>query len=108
MFQSNRDIRWAVQCTQLIVDPPPGTWNAGYDESSIDLHLDSIQEARIWDIATFQRDQAGQGLRGPELHLGRFGYAEFSATYLIPPPAESPSMRKVVGSWSAYAAQRSL
>jgi dCTP deaminase len=99
MFQSNRDIRWAVLCQQLVVDPPPEHFNAGYDETSIDLHLDDSREAKVWDIQAFSREQALSGGRGPELYLGRFNYGEFSERYLIDPPEEA-------GDEQAYALQR--
>jgi len=87
VFLSNRDIKWAIQCEQYIVNPPPEHWNAGYDETSIDLHLDQVTEAQIWNIAAFT--QANRGARGPELHLGTFNYGRFSEDYLMPPPPEA-------------------
>jgi len=87
MFLSNRDIKWAIQCKELIVEPSPG--EVGYDHTSIDLHLDSIEEATIWDVASFDTSQRQAGGHGPELGLGTFNYAEFSRQYLISPPAES-------------------
>src|SRR5436305_6238571 len=89
MFQSNRDIRWAILCQQLIVEPPPEQFGAGYDETSIDLHLVDVREAKVWDVSAFARDQAGRGAKGPELHLGQFNYGQFSGQYLIDPPEEA-------------------
>jgi dCTP deaminase len=89
MFLSNRDIRWAIDCQQLIVEPRPEESGLGYDETSIDLHLDEVQEARIWDVESFARKQAESGAKGPELHLGRFAYGRFSEDYLIDPPEEA-------------------
>jgi deoxycytidine triphosphate deaminase len=51
MYLSNRDIKWAVDCGRLIVSPRPEDAGEGYDETSIDLHLDRIEEAKIWDVA---------------------------------------------------------
>lgn len=57
MYLSNRDIRWAIECGKLIVDPPPDSFGTGYDETSIELHLDAIdQGARVWDIEAYNRD----------------------------------------------------
>jgi hypothetical protein len=42
MFQTNRDIRWAVECKQFIADPPPEYFGGGYDETSIDLGVIGI------------------------------------------------------------------
>ena len=51
MYLSDRDLRWAIECGDLIVDPKPER----IDSSSIDLHLDSIDQAKVWDIETFQK-----------------------------------------------------
>jgi deoxycytidine triphosphate deaminase len=89
MFQSNRDIRWAIDCRQFIADPRPEEFASGYDETSIDLHLDEVKEAKVWDIEAFAQHQRRSGGRGPELHLGRFIYGEFSEAYLIDPAEEA-------------------
>jgi dCTP deaminase len=91
MFQSNRDIHWAITCKQFLAEPPPEHFGGGYDETSIDLHLDDAKEAKIWDIQAFAQHQKRAGGRGPELHLGRFLYGEFSEAYLINPPEEAQS-----------------
>jgi deoxycytidine triphosphate deaminase len=67
VYLSNRDIKWAIDCGKLLIDPRPETFEAGYDETSIDLHLDSInQDARVWDIQAYNRDlqnaMAGRGI----------------------------------------------
>lgn len=95
MFLSNRDIKWAIQCQDLIVDRNPGSAaeqppdDAGYDQTALDLHLDSIEEASVWDVAAFEANQRQAGGHGPELGLGTFNYGEFSNRYLVPPPAEA-------------------
>jgi deoxycytidine triphosphate deaminase len=98
VYLSNRDIKWAIDCGKLIVDPPPETFDAGYDETSIDLHLDSIgQGARVWDIDAYNQalQQAVQG-RGistgspNELRLGKFDFNVISARYLTEVPPEPP------------------
>jgi hypothetical protein len=63
MFLSNRDIQHAIQTRQLLVTPPPEEFGAGYDETSIDLHLDAVEEAKVWNVALFQRRQSRQGWR---------------------------------------------
>jgi dCTP deaminase len=88
VFLSNRDILWAIRCQQLIVEPSPEQFGAGYDETSIDLHLDNVSEAKVWDVATFAGREADRGGKGPELHLGSFNYGRFSEEYLIDPPEE--------------------
>ena len=63
MFQSNRDIRWAIDCQQLIAEPRPEVFGAGYDETSIDLHLDEVKEAKVWDVQAFAQHQKRSGGR---------------------------------------------
>jgi hypothetical protein len=61
MFLSNRDIRWAIDCRLFIFDPRPESFRTGYDETSVDLHLDEVKEAKVWDIERFAREQADRG-----------------------------------------------
>ena len=82
MFLSNRDLAWAIECGTLIVDPKP----TEYGESSIDLHLDKVSEARIWDVNKFQQALSAHGTNRPELRLGTFDYRKFSAEYFSVPP----------------------
>jgi dCTP deaminase len=89
MFLSNRDIHWAIECGQFVVDPRPEALGLGYDETSIDLHLDEVKEAKIWNVEAFVKEQSRSEGRGPELHLGRFLWGEFSGRYLIDPPEEA-------------------
>jgi dCTP deaminase len=97
MFLSNRDILWAIDCKQLVFEPRPETFGAGYDETSIDLHLDTVEEAKVWDVARFTQKGAESGSKGPELHLGRFNYGKFSEDYLIDLPRESTNDRERAG-----------
>jgi hypothetical protein len=57
MFLSDRDLRLALESHQLIVDPPP----AEIDTTSIDPYLDKIEEARVWDVDAFVRQQEDAG-----------------------------------------------
>jgi dCTP deaminase len=86
MYLSNRDIKWAIECGYLIVQPPPEEMGKGYDETSIDLHLDEVKEAKIWDLEALRRAEAGRARGQPEVHIGAFNYGEFSERYLIDPP----------------------
>jgi dCTP deaminase len=94
MYLSNRDIKWAIDRNHLIVEPRPETHGLGYDETSIDLHLGPITEAKVWDVDKFGEAKKNEGGKGPELGLGSFNYANFSGTYLVPPPDESPDPKK--------------
>jgi deoxycytidine triphosphate deaminase len=49
MFLSDRDLLWAIAHGQLIVIPPPDKPKQ-IGPTSIDLHLDRIEEAKVWDI----------------------------------------------------------
>jgi dCTP deaminase len=89
MFLSNRDIKWAIDCGKLIVRPRPEDLGCGYDETSIDLHLDAVKEAKIWDNAALVRNLAKHGVQRPEVLLGTFNWGEFSEQYLIPPAPEN-------------------
>ncbi len=96
MYLSNRDIKWAIECGKLIVDPPPDEFGAGYDETAIDLHLDSIDRgARVWDIEAYNRQEsvkrsgARTGLPS-ELRLGTFDFRVISGRYLTEIPMEPP------------------
>jgi dCTP deaminase len=89
VYLSNRDIQWAIECGQLIVRPKPEDLDCGYDETSIDLHLDKVEEARVWDVALVEANLKDSGVRAPELHLGSFNWTTFSDKYLIDPPLEA-------------------
>jgi dCTP deaminase len=89
MYLSNRDIRWAIQCKHLFVDPPPETFGAGYDENSLDLHLGPVERAQVWNIAAYTVDLLDQGIKAPELSLGSLSFLRFGEKYLSSPPEES-------------------
>ncbi len=44
-------------CGKLIVDPKP----VKIDSTSIDLHLDSTDQAKVWDIDAFRQSKAVDG-----------------------------------------------
>jgi dCTP deaminase len=96
MFLSNRDIVWAITGGRLIANPRPEEWGAGYDETSIDLHLDKPEEAFIWDVAKLMDSEEARGSAGPEVKIGRFNWAKFSKKYLMAPPDDpAPAEAKV-------------
>ncbi len=76
MYLSDRDLKFAVETRQLIVNPPPSE----YDTTSIDLHLDTIKEARIWDVEVFKARQAEAG-NDPWLHIARYRFRAFSQEF---------------------------
>src|SRR6266849_6018325 len=87
----NRDIKWAVDCGKLTVDPRPEYFNAGYDETSIDLHLDSVRVARVWDIEAYKEKVKARGShRHAELELGNFEWDAMQTEYMVAVPEEVP------------------
>jgi len=84
MYLSNNELRQALESRELIVDPLPSV----IDPTSIDLRLDDPAEARVWDITALNRRRTNEGEQANALRIGRFNYRDFSAEYLIPPPAD--------------------
>ena len=82
MYLSNVDLRRAIEEGALIFDPRPET----YDATSIDLHLDKVEEAKIWDIEKYVEDQGTRGSKRPELRIGKYKLAKFSKEFLRSPP----------------------
>jgi dCTP deaminase len=88
MYLSDRDINWAIEKGQLIFRPP-----SIVDPTSIDLHLDRVEEAQVWNLERLIGHQKMLGVQEPEVHIGTFNWGEFSEEYLIPPPAECPEAK---------------
>ena len=58
----------------------------GYDETSIDLHLDdTAKAARVWDMTAYREAMKVHG-RGTELLLGSFQHKHYQREYLKPVP----------------------
>lgn len=83
MYLSDRDLKHAVKTGRLIVDPPP----AEYDTTSIDLHLDHVDEARIWDVDTFRAHQREAGQK-PWLRIAGLKIRDLSRAYGKPVPSD--------------------
>jgi deoxycytidine triphosphate deaminase len=91
MYLSDRDIQWAIERKTLIVNVPEGVAPAKVDPSSIDLRLDHISEAKIWDIAAYTNHVAVSGDDEPVLHVGAQKYKIGSLTkFLVSPPERNP------------------
>ncbi len=87
MYLSDRDLQWAIQTGRLIIEPKPDA----IDPTSIDLHLDRIEEARVWDIQSYKTHNEEEGRDGPaELRIAKISYKAVAKRYQIPPP-EDPS-----------------
>ena len=83
MYLSDRDLRLALDSNQLIVDPRP----TEIDTTSIDLHLDGIDEAKVWDVAAFTRQQGDAGAP-PIVGAGKFNHKAFAGQFAVPIPPE--------------------
>jgi dCTP deaminase len=84
MYLSDRDLEWAIECGRLIVSPRPRKIEA----TSIDLHLDSVEKARIWNIEQYASDNQDAGHEPRELRTGHINFVNFSKKYLVPVPAD--------------------
>jgi dCTP deaminase len=85
MYLSDRDLKWAIDCRKLIVDPRP----SAIDSTSIDLHLDAVTEA---DVGALGEERQIQGEAPYELRIGKFDYRKFSGKYLMDPPDDSQAL----------------
>lgn len=83
MYLSDRDIRWAIERNALII--PDGS---KIDPTSIDLKLDSVEKAQVWDVDAFQADQKLLGVDLPEVRIAKFNYPVFAEKYQISPPED--------------------
>jgi hypothetical protein len=90
MYLSDRDIHWAVEKGTLLIRP-----SSKIDPTSIDLHLDRVEEVQVWDTAKLVERNAAAGNDEPEVHLGTFHYGKFSEEYLAPPPDYSREDKSV-------------
>lgn len=93
MYLSDRDLKWAIERGDLIVEPPPQK----IDATSIDLHLDAVTEAKVWDIDAYKEHQSISGYDRPQLRIAKYNLAEFSKLYLESPPQYDPSPNQPVG-----------
>ena len=87
MYLSDRDLQFAVETGQLIVDPAPKE----YDTTSIDLHLDSADQAKVWNVDAFQKHQIEMG-NDSWVRVGKYKYKAFAERFyqdipLNPDPA---------------------
>ena len=96
MYLSDVDLRQAVECGDLIVEPLP------IDEigpTSIDLHLGPAEEAYIWDYEAIAAHNGALGLKTRELNVARMTYGSVSREFLIHPPREADVKDELVFRW---------
>ena len=86
MYLSDIDLRQAIECGDLIVNPPP-TEEIG--PTSIDLHLGHVEEAAVWDCEALAAHNRALGLPPRELNVARMTYGTVSRQYMAPPPREA-------------------
>ena len=84
MYLSDRDLEYAIECGKLVFRPPPQK----IDATSIDLHLDAITEAKIWNIRKFSEHEFATGRSRPELRIAQYKLGAFGEDYLVAPPEE--------------------
>ncbi len=85
MFLSDRDLSWAIERGGLTVEPRPGS----FEPSSIELHLDRIEEAKIWDMTAINEEGATHGLEPNTLLIGKYKFEKFAPKFLKPIPPRS-------------------
>jgi dCTP deaminase len=81
MHLSDRDLEYAFDRGDLIIDPRPKE----FGPSGVVLHLDTIEEARVWDVERYEALQ-GQAGRKPIIGLGDFDYKQFAEQFTVPIP----------------------
>lgn len=88
MYLSDRDLEWAIERGLLIVEGPEGATPPKIDPSSIDLRLDHVDEAKIWDIQEYIKHVGVTGEPEPILRVGslRYKFGDISSRFLVPPP----------------------
>jgi len=86
MYLSDRDLEYAIDCGKLVFRPRPEK----IDATSIDLHLDAVSEAKIWNMQKFSEHEFATGRKRPELRIAHYKLGVFGEGYLIAPPDEIP------------------
>ncbi|NIA06412.1 MAG: hypothetical protein GWP14_02045 [Actinobacteria bacterium] len=87
MFLSTRELQSAIQSGALIINPPPDPARIG--ATSIDVHLDSVEQAQIWNLERITADNRQRGISDLEINIARMNYGGMSREYLMDPPYES-------------------
>lgn len=90
MYLSDRDLKFAVETGQLIVNPAP----TEYDTTSIDLHLDKVNEAKVWNVEAFKKKQESAGNES-WLRVGKYNYRMFSQEFYQSVPTD-PNAKNLV------------
>ena len=92
MYLSDRDIKWAIEHQQLIIEPKPD-YEKSLSSTSLDLRLDNADKAKIWNIEKYIARNKSSGHPDRELVLGKFRYPEFSPEFLTALPEDEVGNR---------------
>src|SRR6266446_2913203 len=77
VYLSDRDLVFAVRSRQLIFHPEP----TEYDTTSIDVHLDTADKAKVWDLPAFEGQQRRAGQVPAALRVGEFEHEDFATEF---------------------------
>lgn len=91
MYLSDRDIVAAIESGRLIVRPRPD-FEKALSPTSLDLTLDKVEEAKVWDIDRYRDRNKVAGISEKEIGLGDFDYNRFADEYLIPVPEDGSQL----------------
>ncbi len=93
MYLSDVDLREAVACGALIVNPLP---DKEIGPTSIDLHLGSIDDALVWDLDALAKMNEAYGHKPRELNIARMAYNFIAEEYLVKPPREAEATNETL------------
>jgi len=87
MYLSDRDLEYAHDLGDLIIDPRP----QDFGPSGVDLHLDIIKAAKVWDVQRYEASLQGQAVQRPSIALGDLDYKTFADQYAVLVPTYDKS-----------------
>jgi dCTP deaminase len=88
MYLSDREMEYAIKCGRLIIDPP-----TKIGPTSIDLHLDRVEQARVWDIQKYEEHNRNHGLPPTEIRISNYHYGTMSKLYHMPIPPDGEGVK---------------
>lgn len=90
MYLSDREMEHAIKCGRLIVEPP-----TKIGPTSIDLHLDKVEQARLWDIEKYRKHNSDHGHAPSEIRISNYHYGTMSKLYHTHVPSDGILAPKV-------------
>jgi dCTP deaminase len=85
VYLSDRDLEYVVDRGDLIVTPRPRE----FGPSGIDLHLDTIEEAKVWSVSLHEESLKGERGRRASVGLDDFNYKQFAEQYAVGVPKDN-------------------